>query len=116
MLANAIDTVRKAAAAHYNIQNPYSDKRALDEAIASLQKSIEVNPYNPSVYFDLGSAYSQNSILDAAANALEETIRIDPNFAKAHYGLSIIYERKGMKEEAQREFLVYKKLTGECRK
>jgi len=30
--------------------------------------------------------------------------------------LSIIYERKGMKEEAQREFSTYQKLVGECRK
>ena len=116
MLAKAIVSVQKAAVAHYNIQNPYSDKRVLADAITSLQKAIEVNPYNPAVYFDLGSAYSQDRILDEAASALEETIRIDPNFAKAHYGLSIIYERKGMKEEAQREFLTYQKLVGECRK
>ena len=113
---NALTTVQKAAAAHYNIQNPYSDKRALDEAITALQKAIEINPYNPAVYFDLGSAYSQRKILDEAANALEEMIRIDPNFAKAHCGLSVIYERKGMKEEAQREFAIYQKLVGGCRK
>ncbi|MEK7358949.1 MAG: tetratricopeptide repeat protein, partial [Planctomycetota bacterium] len=64
------------------------------------------------VYFDLGSAYSQRKILDEAAVALEETIRVDPNFAKAHYGLSLIYDRKGMKEEAQREFSAYQKIIG----
>ena len=65
----------------------------MDEAIADLVKSAELNP-TAEIYLRLGEAYAQAGDLDAAIESLHQSIRIDANFVDAHVLMQLIDEER----------------------
>ena len=76
-----------------------------EEAIASLEKAIELNPQYVVTYFKLGNIYYSRGENDKAIAFFKIAIEKDPNSAGAYYALSTIYYGLGNKEESLMLFL-----------
>ena len=72
-----------------------------DQAEASFNKALSLNPHDPHIYFSLAETYSvQRKYLDAI-RALKEALKVDPNFAEAHYNLAAAYGNLGQMDKAE---------------
>ncbi|MBL7196821.1 MAG: tetratricopeptide repeat protein [Candidatus Omnitrophica bacterium] len=78
----------------------YYDSNLYDEAIASFQRSLQVNPDVAATHCYLADAYMQNKIEARAIEEYKEAIRIDPSYIQAYCALSQIYSDHQMYEEA----------------
>ena len=65
--------------------------RQNDDAIAALNKQIEINPYDEYAYNALGRAYWQERKYDEAVTAFNKQIEINPLDKFAHAGLGAMY-------------------------
>lgn len=81
----------------------YHRKGLEDNAIASFQKSIALNPYYANAHVNIGVSYYEKGLLDRAIGHFRHAIQIDPKHADAHLNLGIAYGDKGMMEEAYQE-------------
>ncbi len=61
-------------------------------------------------YNEKGDLYLRKGMYYAAMEEYKKAIAADPNNAIAHFNLSIAYDKKGMKEEADAEYAIYKRL------
>ena len=59
----------------------------------------------------LGRAYTLAGRPDEATEMLERSVKLNPDDRKTRYQLAIIYRRQGRKEEADREFAAFRKLS-----
>ncbi len=64
----------------------------------------------PEVYNEIGDLYLRKGMYDEAIEEYKKAIEVDPNCAIAHFNLSIVYDKKGMKNEADQEYVTYKRL------
>ena len=78
----------------------YYDSNLYDEAIASFQRSLQVNPEVAATHCYLADAYMQNKMEARAMKEYKEAIRIDPGYIQAYRALSQIYSGHQMYEEA----------------
>ena len=62
------------------------------------------------VHNEVGDLYLRKGMYDEAMEEYKKAIEADPGYAIAHFNLSIVYEKIGMKEEADEEYTIYKKL------
>jgi tetratricopeptide (TPR) repeat protein len=62
------------------------------------------------VHNEVGDLYLRKGMYDDAMEEYKKAIEADPGCAIAHFNLSIVYEKIGMKEEADEEYTIYKKL------
>jgi len=63
----------------------------MDSAQALYKKAIELDEYQPSIYYKLGNiAVKQNKLLEAQQMYIK-CIQLKPNYIQAHYNLSIVY-------------------------
>ncbi len=62
------------------------------------------------VHNEVGDLYLRKGMYDEALEEYKKAIEADPGYAIAHFNLSIVYEKTGMKEEANEEYTIYKKL------
>ncbi|MFL6519261.1 MAG: tetratricopeptide repeat protein [Chthoniobacterales bacterium] len=71
-----------------------------DEAIAHLQKSLELNPNKFEIQNNLGYSLSMSSRLQDAFPFLEKAVQMNPNYAAVHYNLGNALLRSGRLAEA----------------
>ena len=93
-LEGAIEDVLKYpndSATHYNLGNAFTRSGRYQEAIASYQEAIRINPDNADARTNLGYA---------TLGFYEEAIRINPDNAHAHYNLGNAFTRSGRYQEA----------------
>ena len=81
-----------------------------DGAEQAFQKAIEKDPKNPNGYYGLGGIHNYRKEYDLAEQAFKATLRIDPTFVNAHYSLGYTYEQMGHKEQAEKEYAIYRRL------
>jgi len=82
--SDKIEHLIKKANVEYN-------NNQLNSAKALYIKAIEIETYQPSVYYRLGNiAYKQNKLLEAQDWYIK-CLKIKPNYIKAHHNLSIVY-------------------------
>ena len=62
------------------------------------------------VHNEVGDLYLRKGMYDEAMEEYKKAIEADPYCAIAHFNLSIVYDKMGMKEEADEEYAIYKKL------
>ena len=74
------------------------------EAVAYLQKAVEIAPRESRAREKLGSAYLNLNELEAAQGQLEAAIGFDPENASLHYLLGTVYRKQGQAERAKAEF------------
>ncbi|GIX07490.1 MAG: hypothetical protein KatS3mg115_1893 [Candidatus Poribacteria bacterium] len=63
--------------AYLNLGTAYSNARQYDQAVAALQRSIELEP-TAMAYYTLAQALTLSGAHAEALNALEEAVRLDP--------------------------------------
>ncbi len=63
----------------------------LDSAAELYQAALQLDEYQPSIYYKLGNiAFKQNKLLEAQ-NWYIKSLQQKPNYIKAHHNLSIVY-------------------------
>src|SRR6266849_2783299 len=74
------------------------------EAIALLEKAVELGPDNGSCHLKLGTAYLRTNQLPEAQRQLEKAERLDPENAAIHYQLGKFYKQTHQMDKARTEF------------
>jgi Flp pilus assembly protein TadD len=74
------------------------------EAIAPLEKAVELGANNASCHLKLGTAYLRTNQLPEAQRALEKAERLDPENAAIHYQLGKFYKQTHQMDKAKIEF------------
>ena len=81
----------------------YQKQDDLDQPVALLRESIELDPKNATAYEALGVFLSKQNKLDEAIALMKRLVEIDPEEIMAHSNLSVYYMKQGRIEDAERE-------------
>jgi TolB-like protein/DNA-binding winged helix-turn-helix (wHTH) protein len=82
------------------------------EAIAELQRALELNPLSLIITTDLGYAYFLSGQYDSAYAQYQKILAIDPNFLPVHYQLAAYYRERGMYDREVEEMTTNSRLAG----
>jgi tetratricopeptide (TPR) repeat protein len=63
-------------------------------ALANLEKSVELNPKNPFALKPLGQMYYNSAYFNIAVSYFSKAIEIEPNYLAARYALAQTYEKR----------------------
>jgi uncharacterized protein (TIGR03032 family) len=78
-----------------------SDRPAVDqEAIASLNQAIQLNPNNAKLYFSLSQSLKVQGDMETAAECLQKAIDLQPDFWGAYNNLGTIFQQQGNLKKA----------------
>jgi len=88
----------------YNLGNGFLQKGEMNEAIASYEKALAINPKYAEAETNLGTAHVQKGEIDRAIDHYKKALAINPNFAEAHYDLANVFLQKGEEGEAIAHF------------
>ncbi|MFQ5957193.1 MAG: tetratricopeptide repeat protein [Candidatus Brocadiales bacterium] len=105
------DTSKDDAITHFNKGNKFYSAGKYSEAIGQFKKALEHNPKDASSHFGLGNSYFLKKDYKKALSHYKEVIKLKPEYAKVHYAMGLAYRRLGRKEEAEREFEKYNRLS-----
>lgn len=77
------------------VQLAYRHERSgeLPEAVAAYQKSLELNPEQPTIWYDLGVSYAAMDRMPEAIDAYSKSIAIDPSSARPFNNRATAYAR-----------------------
>lgn len=75
-------------------------QRRVDEAIAALQRLVELQPTSAKAHRDLGAAYIRGDRIDDAITSLQRALELRPRFADAFASLGDAYHLQGRVEDA----------------
>jgi len=89
---------------HNNLGNALLEKGQVDEAIAELQKALEINPNYAGAHSNLGNALLHEKREDEAIIECQKALEIDPNIAQADYNLGNALFQKGQADEAMAHY------------
>ena len=68
----------------------------VDDAIARLESSIDLDEKVFETHYNLAVVYIQAKKYDKAIKSLEKTIELNPDFADAYYSMGVVYEDKAV--------------------
>lgn len=68
----------------------------VDDAIARLESSIDLDERVFETHYNLAVVYIQAKKYDKAIKSLEKTIELNPDFADAYYSMAVVYEDKAV--------------------
>jgi protein O-mannosyl-transferase len=97
------DTASKAPnnpRAHINLGNALSARKRNEEALAELQKAIEIKPDSFIAHNNLGMVLAEMGRIDAAISHYEKALEIKPDFVDAHSNISVALVGRGRIDEA----------------
>jgi len=81
----------------------YLDRKMPDEALAHLQKAVQLEPDQSSaVYEDLAFAYGEKKMFNEMVAAYEKAIAVDPKSGSAYYNLAVAYFNNRNFDQAQK--------------
>jgi tetratricopeptide (TPR) repeat protein len=83
-----------------NLGGDLLTKGRVDEAIAYLQKALQIKPDYMEAHYNLGNAFLQKGNVDEAITQYREALKINPALAKAHLRLGNALLQKGNVDEA----------------
>lgn len=89
----------RKAVAYYEKGREYFDLGALNEAVDSYRRSLELER-SAEVYLSLGHAYLKLKNNSEAGKAFKQATVLNPEFAEAHYGLGLHYFGVGQNKNA----------------
>ena len=78
------------AAPHINLAIAYRETRRYEEAVAALNRALEVSPRHPVANNELGIAYRRLGRFDEARSAYQAALELYPNFHYARKNLAIV--------------------------
>jgi serine/threonine-protein kinase len=80
------------------------DHARFEEAIATLQKSIDIRDEQANAHSALGWSYYGLQEYDQAADAFERATELNEHYADAFYGLGRAYQGQGKRDEARHAY------------
>jgi tetratricopeptide (TPR) repeat protein len=83
---------------------------SLPDAVAALQKSVDLGSKLPAAHFDLAKAYELSGKSDLAEAEFRQTLRLEPKHPSARYALGRLYQKEGKTELAARELSAHREL------
>jgi len=78
----------------------YKEQGNLEEAIASYNTAITINPGYAEAHNNLGAAYKEQGNLEEAIDAFQSALEINPEYAEAHNNLGAVFSEQSRYEEA----------------
>jgi serine/threonine-protein kinase len=81
-----------------------SDHERFQEAVATLEQSIDIRDEQANAHSALGWSYYGLQQYDEAADAFERAIELNTQYADAFYGLGRAYEGQGKRDEARQAY------------
>lgn len=78
-----------------------------DDALAKLEKAIEKDPKNASLYAVLGNLQEKKNNLDGAYKSYQKAIELDPKNFDAYYNLAVLEFNKGVNVSKKAEKMDY---------
>jgi TolB-like protein/DNA-binding winged helix-turn-helix (wHTH) protein len=82
------------------------------EAIAELQRALDLDPLSLVINADLGYAYFLAGQDDAALSQYQKVLALDSTFLPAHYDLMLYYQTHGMYDQEVQQLVVDQQLSG----
>lgn len=101
------------AGAEYVLGELARHAQDLSEAEQHFSKSIKLDPNFGEAYLGLGMTMLAEKKFPEAVDPLEKAVKAQPGNPAAHYSLATAYSRTGRKEDAEREFALQQKTSGE---
>ncbi len=89
---------------YLNLGNLLLELDRAGEAVASLEKAVELAVNNASCHLKLGTAYLRANRLPEAQRELENAERLEPENAAIHYQLARLYKQVHQMDKAKSEF------------
>lgn len=89
-----------SATARSNLGSALLNKGSVDEAIAQLKRSVEIDPDYQFGHYNLAAALVQKGEPDEAIPHLWTVLKANPNHSKAYYTLGNALSKKGQTDEA----------------
>jgi Tfp pilus assembly protein PilF len=89
---------------YLNLGNLLLELDQVSEAVAPLEKAVELGASNASSHLKLGTAYLRTSRLPDAHRELEKAERLEPENAAIHYQLAKFYKQTHQMDKAKIEF------------
>jgi Tfp pilus assembly protein PilF len=99
------------ADAAYQLGQLYYESSHFDEARAWLTQAVKLRSHFPEAHVALGLILMQTGDETAAFNEFQQAVKQAPDDRMAHYHLAQLYQKSGRKEEANREFDYFRKLS-----
>ena len=87
-----------------NLGNVYSDVNNVDQAMASLQWAVYINPSLAESRINLGNIYLRKDRIDDAIAEYQAAVRINPDDSKVHNNLGNAYQRREWFNDAVAEY------------
>jgi tetratricopeptide (TPR) repeat protein len=85
----------------------YLKNNRADEALTKLEKAIEKDPKNASLYAVLGNLQEKKGNLDGAYKSYQKAIEVDPKNFDAYYNLAVLEFNKGVSVSKKAEKMDY---------
>ena len=82
-------------------------KKAFDLGVEASRR----NPSSARNFYLTAKALSYLDQLDLSIKWLKQSIGLDPDYPEPHYLLARLYRKKGLQDEAQREFKAFRELA-----
>jgi serine/threonine protein kinase/Flp pilus assembly protein TadD len=86
--------------------------RRLDDAVASMKRAQEIDPFSIIINGEVGWAYYQAHQANEAVEQLRKTVEMEPNFARTYFFLGRAYEQQRKYKEAIEATETALKLSG----
>jgi len=77
--------------------NIYLARNDTKKALENLEKAIEKDKTNPTIFFAVGTNYDQLGMFDKAEKAYKNAINLDPDYFEANYNIGALYVNKAAK-------------------
>ena len=87
-----------------NLGNVYKDINNVNQAMASMQWAVYINPALAESRMNLGNIYLLKNRIDDAITEYQAATRISPDDAKSHYNLGNAYQRREWFNDAINEY------------
>ena len=98
------ESAHRSEQPYLNLGNLLLELDRAGEAVAPLEKAVELAANNASCHLKLGMAYLRTNRLPEAQRELENAERLEPENAAVHYQLARFYKQAHQMDKAKREF------------
>ena len=72
----------------------------MDQAVASYQRALQLQPDFVEAHNGLGSVYKEQGKLDKAGACFQRALQLQPDFAEAHCNLGVVWYDQGKLDQA----------------
>jgi Tfp pilus assembly protein PilF len=91
-------------AGYNNLANALAKQGKLDQAIATAERALGVDPDYGVVHYNLGNLYMQQGKFDLAKTHFEAALRLLPNYAEAHANYGQLLAERGDLDAGMSQF------------